>query len=102
MWCATLLSARRPASHASCSVRSSHSLRNAWSPREMNCIWLHLFPYGASSFGSASLAWPISSVNTWASDSHLQFLNWTIDNNGAYDYAANTRGYTDGAILEYD
>lgn len=40
--------------------------------------------------------------NTWGSDSHLQFLNWTIDNNGAYDYAANTRGYTDGVILEYD
>ena len=40
-------------------------------------------------------------LNTWGSDSHLQFLNWTTDNNGAYDYAANTRGYTDGAILEY-
>jgi high affinity Mn2+ porin len=41
-------------------------------------------------------------TNTWGSDSHLQFLNWTVDNNGAYDYAANTRGYTDGAIVEYD
>ena len=41
-------------------------------------------------------------LNTWGSDSHLQFMNWTVDNNGAYDYAANTRGYTDGAILEYD
>ena len=41
-------------------------------------------------------------VNTWGSDSHLQFLNWTVDNNGAYDYAANTRGYTDGALIEYD
>ncbi len=41
-------------------------------------------------------------LNTWGQDSHLQFLNWTVDNNGAYDYAANTRGYTDGAILEYD
>ncbi len=41
-------------------------------------------------------------VNSFGSDSHLQFLNWTVDNNGAYDYAANTRGYTDGAILEYD
>jgi len=41
-------------------------------------------------------------LNTWGSDSHLQFLNWTADNNGAYDYAANTRGYTDGAIIEYD
>jgi len=41
-------------------------------------------------------------LNSFGSDSHLQFLNWTVDNNGAYDYAANTRGYTDGAILEYD
>ena len=41
-------------------------------------------------------------TNTWGSDSHLQFLNWTIDNNGAWDYAANTRGYTDGALVEYD
>jgi hypothetical protein len=41
-------------------------------------------------------------LNSYGSDSHLQFLNWTVDNNGAYDYAANTRGYTDGAILEYD
>jgi high affinity Mn2+ porin len=41
-------------------------------------------------------------VNSYGDDSHLQFLNWTVDNNGAYDYAANTRGYTDGLILEYD
>src|SRR5271170_6461258 len=41
-------------------------------------------------------------LNTWGQDSHLQFLNWTVDNDGAYDYAANTRGYTDGALLEYD
>lgn len=41
-------------------------------------------------------------LNTWGSDSHLQFLNWTVDNNAAYDYAANTRGYTDGALVEYD
>ena len=40
--------------------------------------------------------------NTWGSDSHLQFLNWTVDSNGAYDYAADTRGYTDGALIEYD
>lgn len=41
-------------------------------------------------------------VNSWGSDSHLQFLNWTVDNNGAWDYGANTRGYTDGALIEYD
>jgi hypothetical protein len=41
-------------------------------------------------------------LNSLGSDSHLQFMNWTVDNNGAYDYAANTRGYTDGALIEYD
>lgn len=40
-------------------------------------------------------------LNAVGSDSHLQFMNWTIANNGAYDYAADTRGYTYGAILEY-
>ena len=40
--------------------------------------------------------------NEAGSDSHFQFMNWTVDNNGAYDYAADTRGYTVGAILEYD
>jgi hypothetical protein len=39
--------------------------------------------------------------NGVGSDSHLQFLNWTIDNNGAYDYAADTRGYTVGVMAEY-
>jgi len=39
--------------------------------------------------------------NAVGSDSHLQFLNWTIDNNGAYDYAADTRGYTVGVEAEY-
>jgi high affinity Mn2+ porin len=41
-------------------------------------------------------------INSVGTDSHLQFLNWTVDNNGAYDYAADTRGYTWGAIAEYD
>jgi hypothetical protein len=41
-------------------------------------------------------------VNGVGSDSHLQFLNWTIDNNGAYDYAADTRGYSWGLIAEYE
>jgi high affinity Mn2+ porin len=41
-------------------------------------------------------------VNGVGSDSHLQFMNWTVDNNGAWDYAADTRGYTVGAMAEYD
>jgi carbohydrate-selective porin OprB len=40
-------------------------------------------------------------LNPVGSDSHLQFMNWTIDNNGGYDYAADTRGYTWGAVVEY-
>lgn len=40
-------------------------------------------------------------VNSVGSDSHLQFLNWTAVNNGAYDYAADTRGYTVAAMAEY-
>ena len=41
-------------------------------------------------------------INSVGSDSHLQFTNWTIDNNGAWDYAADTRGYTVGGVIEYD
>jgi hypothetical protein len=44
----------------------------------------------------------IFDLNNPGSDSHLQFLNWTVDNNGAYDYAADTRGYTYAAVLEYN
>ncbi len=40
-------------------------------------------------------------INSIGSDSHLQFLNWTVDNNGAWDYAADTRGYTYAMVLEY-
>ena len=40
-------------------------------------------------------------LNSGGSDSHLQFMNWTADNNGAYDYAADTRGYTYGLVAEY-
>ncbi|WP_229668759.1 carbohydrate porin [Edaphobacter acidisoli] len=41
-------------------------------------------------------------INDIGTDSHLQFLNWTVDNNGAWDYAADTRGYTYAVTTEYD
>jgi hypothetical protein len=42
-------------------------------------------------------------LNSAGSDSHLQFMNWSAVNNGAYDYAADTRGYTYGLVAElYD
>jgi high affinity Mn2+ porin len=40
--------------------------------------------------------------NSAGSDTHFQFTNWTIDNNGAYDYAADTRGYTIGFTADYE
>ncbi len=41
-------------------------------------------------------------VNSVGSDTHFQFTNWTTDNNGAYDYAADTRGYTVGFTADYE
>ena len=41
-------------------------------------------------------------INSVGSDTHLQFLNWTTDNNGAYDYAADTRGYTVGLTADFE
>ena len=41
-------------------------------------------------------------TNTVGSDSHTQFMNWAAVNNSAFDYAADTRGYTYGFFMEYD
>ncbi len=51
-------------------------------------------------FGKFSMA-DFFDQNTYGTDTNLQFMNWTVDNNGAYDYAADTRGYTFAALLEY-
>ena len=52
-------------------------------------------------FGKMSTA-DLFDINPVASDSHMQFMNWTVDNNGAFDYAADTRGYTYGLTVEYE
>ncbi len=52
-------------------------------------------------FGKFALA-DFFDNNIGGTDSHYQFMNWVIDNNGAYDYAADTRGYTVGAIIELE
>ncbi|MGB2671601.1 MAG: carbohydrate porin [Candidatus Acidiferrum sp.] len=51
-------------------------------------------------FGKFSMA-DFFDVNSYGSDSNFQFMNWTVDNAGTYDYAADTRGYTFAAMLEY-
>ena len=39
--------------------------------------------------------------NNVSHDPRMDFMNWGLMNNGAYDYAANTRGYTLGIVVEY-
>src|SRR6202167_3438157 len=52
-------------------------------------------------FGKFSLP-DFFDVNSVGSDTHLQFINWSTDNNGAWDYAADTRGYTVGAMADFE
>jgi high affinity Mn2+ porin len=52
-------------------------------------------------FGKFSLP-DFFDVNSVGSDTHLQFINWTTDNNGAWDYAADTRGYTVGTTADFE
>jgi high affinity Mn2+ porin len=52
-------------------------------------------------FGKFDLA-DFFDLNSVGSDTHFQFNNWTIDNNGAWDYAADTRGYTVGLTADYE
>ena len=51
-------------------------------------------------FGKFSMA-DFFDLNTYGTDTNFQFMNWTVDNNGAYDYAADTRGFTYAALVEF-
>jgi len=51
-------------------------------------------------FGKLSLV-DFFDLNIYGSDTNFQFMNWTVDNAGTYDYAADTRGFTFAAMLEY-
>lgn len=39
--------------------------------------------------------------NGYSHDPRNEFMNWSLMSNGAWDYAANTRGYTWGAVVEF-
>jgi hypothetical protein len=39
--------------------------------------------------------------NRYASSSRTQFMNWSLWDNSAWDYAADTRGYTYGAVFGF-
>lgn len=40
-------------------------------------------------------------VNRYANSTRTQFMNWALINSAAYDYAADTRGYSKGIALEW-
>ena len=51
-------------------------------------------------FGKVGIA-DFFDQNTVSHDPRTDFMNWSLMNNGAYDYPANTRGYTGALVLEY-
>jgi high affinity Mn2+ porin len=52
------------------------------------------------SFGKFGIA-DFFDQNAVSHDPRKDFMNWSLMNEGAYDYPANTRGYTGGLIVEY-
>ncbi|HEY1376703.1 MAG TPA: carbohydrate porin, partial [Gemmataceae bacterium] len=40
--------------------------------------------------------------NRYSHDPRTQFMNWSLMYNGAWDYPANTRGYTYGAAIDFN
>ncbi len=39
--------------------------------------------------------------NSYSHDPRTQFMSWALMSNGAWDYPANTKGYTPGIVIEY-
>ena len=52
-------------------------------------------------FGKVA-ATDVFDTNTYAHDPRTQFMDWAIMDYGAWDYAADTRGYTPGLSVEYN
>lgn len=46
--------------------------------------------------------WDIFDDNRYAHDPRTQFLNWALVGGGAYDFAADARGWTPGAAIEWE
>src|SRR5205085_12460552 len=40
-------------------------------------------------------------LNRYANSTRTQFLNWSLFNNTAWDFAADTRGYTNGIMVAF-
>jgi high affinity Mn2+ porin len=54
-------------------------------------------------FTFGKLAAPdIFDLNRYSHDARTQFLSWALMDNGAWDYPADTKGYTIGGVLELE
>ncbi len=47
-------------------------------------------------------AWDFFDDNRYAHDARSQFMNWAHVGAGAFDFAADARGFTNGAVLEWE
>ena len=56
--------------------------------------------YLSATLGKISIA-DYFDQNSYSHNPRTQFLNWSLMSAGAWDYPANTRGYTAGAVVEY-
>ena len=60
----------------------------------------HPTHYLAVNLGKFSIA-DYFDQNSYSHDPRTQFFNWSLMSAGGWDYPANTRGYTVGAVVEY-
>ncbi len=47
-------------------------------------------------------SWDFFDDNRYAHDARSQFLNWALVGAGAFDFAADARGFTNGAVAEWE
>jgi high affinity Mn2+ porin len=83
-------------------LRQTFPLDGAWEKLESDANQLpgyHPTEYVAVSVGKLA-ATDYIDTNKYSHDPRTQFLNWSIMYNGAWDYPANVRGYTYGAVFE--
>jgi high affinity Mn2+ porin len=73
----------------------------SWEPDDLNQVQQHTpATYLSIRAGKFSIA-DFFDDNSYSHDPREQFMNWSLMSYGAWDYPANTRGYTIGAVVEY-
>ncbi|WP_336517153.1 carbohydrate porin [Pollutibacter soli] len=81
--------------------RFALSINKAWKEPDFNEMGGY-YPekYIALTVGKLSIA-DFFDDNEFSHDARTQFMSWALMDNGAWDYPADTRGYTPSIVLEY-